>query len=119
VVRFNPDALESNSTPETATNLGTLAACPSYTRRDNLNLHSGATPQSTSDLDHFRFSLPDHASLEIHLRFVPGLGNIDLMLISESGGARPSRGGEHPAQGRAGAAPYRRSGLPRAPTGSW
>jgi hypothetical protein len=89
VVRFNPDALESNSTPETATNLGTLAACPSYTRRDNLNLHSGATPQSTSDLDHFRFSLPDHASLEIHLRFVPGLGNIDLMLISESGRRAP------------------------------
>jgi hypothetical protein len=60
-----------------------------YTRRDNLNLHSGATPQSTSDLDHFRFSLPDHASLEIHLRFVPGLGNIDLMLISESGRRAP------------------------------
>jgi hypothetical protein len=86
VVRFKPDALESNNTRETATNLGTLATCPSFTRRDNLNLHSGATPQSTSDLDHFRFSLPDHARLAIDLEFVPRLGNIDLMLIRESGG---------------------------------
>jgi hypothetical protein len=86
VVRFNPDALEANNTREAATNLGTLATCPSYTRRDNLNLHSGATPQSTSDLDHFRFRLPDHASLAINLEFVPKLGNIDLMLIRESGG---------------------------------
>jgi hypothetical protein len=86
VVRFKPDALEANNTREAATNLGTLATCPSYTRRDNLNLHSGATPQSTSDLDHFRFRLPDHASLAINLEFVPKLGNIDLMLIRESGG---------------------------------
>jgi hypothetical protein len=86
VVRFNRDALEANNTPETATNLGTLATCPSFTRRDNLNLHSGATPQSTSDLDHFRFSVPDYARLAINLEFVPNLGNIDLMLIRESGG---------------------------------
>jgi hypothetical protein len=86
VVRFKPDALESNNTSSSATNLGTLATCPSYTRRDNLNLHSGATPQSTSDLDHFRFSLPDYARLAIDLEFVPKLGNIDLMLIRESGG---------------------------------
>jgi hypothetical protein len=86
VVRFKPDALEANNTREAATNLGTLATCPSYTRRDNLNLHSGATPQSTSDLDHFRFSLPDYARLAINLEFVPQLGNIDLMLIRESGG---------------------------------
>jgi len=89
VVRFKPDALEANNTREAATNLGTLATCPSYTRLDNLNLHSGATPQSTSDLDHFRFSLPDYASLEIHLRFVRMLGNIDLMLIGESGWGNP------------------------------
>jgi hypothetical protein len=89
VVRFKPDALEPNNTSGAATNLGTLATCPSSTRLYSLNLHSGATPQSTSDLDHFRFSLPEYASLEIFLRFVPKLGNIDLMLIRESGWGNP------------------------------
>jgi len=89
VVRFKPDALEPNNTSGAATNLGTLETCPSPTYRYNLNLHSGATPQSTSDLDHFRFSLPDYASLEIYLRFVPKLGNINLMLIRESGWGDP------------------------------
>jgi hypothetical protein len=90
VVRFKPDALEANNTSRAATNLGTLETCPTPTRRDNLNLHSdAANPQSTSDEDHFRFSLPDYASLEIYLRFVPKLGNIDLMLIRESGWGNP------------------------------
>ena len=87
VVRFKPDALEANNTSGAATNLGTLATCPSYTRRDNLNLHSGDTPQSTSDRDHFRFSLPDYARLEINLDFVPRLGDLGLVLIKEPGRA--------------------------------
>jgi hypothetical protein len=88
VVRFNPDALESNNNSSSATNLGTLATCPSFTRRDNLNLHSDAdNPQSTSDLDHFRFSLGEYARLEIYLDFVPRLGDLGLALIKEPGGA--------------------------------
>jgi hypothetical protein len=88
VVRFNPDALESNNNSSSATNLGTLAACRTLTRRDNLNLHSDAdNPQSTSDEDHFRFSLREYARLEIYLDFVPRLGDLGLALIKEPGGA--------------------------------
>jgi hypothetical protein len=88
VVRFNPDALESNNNSSSATNLGTLAACRTLTRRDNLNLHSDAdNPQSTSDEDHFRFSLGEYARLEIYLDFVPRLGDLGLVLIKEPGGA--------------------------------
>lgn len=87
VVRFNPDALEANDDASRATALGTLGVCVTPTLRDNLNLHSSTTPQTSADRDHFRFNLGEYASLEIDLEFVPRLGNIDLMLVKEPGGA--------------------------------
>jgi hypothetical protein len=79
VHRFSLDALEPNNDASTAAHLGVAGDATSPTRRNDLNLHS------LDDRDHIRFTLSEYASLQIRLAFVPDLGDLNLVLVKESG----------------------------------
>lgn len=80
------DALEPNNSSAAASNLGALGTAASPTTRNALTITNAA------DRDHYRFTLSEYASLDFSLSFVPELGNIDVLLVKESGATGSAEG---------------------------
>jgi Subtilase family len=76
--QLGPDGLETNNTVGTARTivLGNL---------NNLTIDKSGL----AGWDYYRFSVPDYASADINLEYMPGLGNLNFVLSKEgsSGGA--------------------------------